>query len=63
MAPPLPAPPNAAIRPYASPALTSLGSIAGRTAGQASGSLDCLLGTPPGPGGFGGQPTPDECTS
>ena len=50
---------GAASKPYASPAVTALGSIASVTAGNETGSLDCLVGTVP--GGFGQQPSPSEC--
>ena len=52
---------DAAAKPYASPTLTSLGSISSVTAGDDTGSLDCLVGDTPGGPGF--QPTPADCTS
>ena len=49
----------AASKTYAPPSLAPLGSIAGLTAGNESGALDCLFGTDP--GGFGTEPTPASC--
>lgn len=50
-----------ALKPYATPDATLLGSIDSLTAGPESGALDCLFGTTP--GGFGEQETPVDCAT